>query len=73
MSRERKLQRVVLAHMWCERIVLNQQDVKPKNTISFKKKKKKDKEKGNCFTCGKTEHFSRDCQMRSGNHIRGNQ
>jgi hypothetical protein len=38
----------------------NQQDVKPKNTTSFKKKKK-DKEKGNCFTCGKTGHFVRDC------------
>jgi hypothetical protein len=35
--------------------------VKPKNTTSFKKKKKKDKEKGNCFTCGKTGHFGRDC------------
>jgi hypothetical protein len=34
--------------------------VKPKKTTSFKKKKK-DKEKGNCFTCGKTGHFSRDC------------
>jgi hypothetical protein len=34
--------------------------VKPKNTTSFKKKKK-DKEKGNCFTCGKTRHFARDC------------
>jgi hypothetical protein len=38
----------------------NQQDVKPKNTTSFKKKKK-DKEKGNYFTCGKTGHFARDC------------
>jgi hypothetical protein len=36
----------------------NQQDVKPKNTTSFKKKKK-DKEKGNCFTCGKIRHFAR--------------
>jgi hypothetical protein len=38
----------------------NQQDVKPKNTTSFKKKKK-DREKGNCFTCGKPGHFARDC------------
>jgi hypothetical protein len=37
----------------------NQQDVKPKNTTSFKKKKN-DKEKDNCFTCGKTGHFARD-------------
>jgi hypothetical protein len=37
----------------------NQQDVKPKNTTIFKKNKK-DKEKGNCFTCGKTGHFARD-------------
>jgi hypothetical protein len=38
----------------------NQQDVKPKNTTSFKKNKK-DKEKGSCFTCGKPGHFPRDC------------
>jgi hypothetical protein len=30
----------------------NQQDVKPKNTTSFKKKK------FNCFTCGKLGHFA---------------
>jgi hypothetical protein len=34
--------------------------MKPNNTTSFKKKKK-DMEKGNCFNCGKPEHFARDC------------
>jgi hypothetical protein len=34
--------------------------MKTKNTTSFKKKKK-DEEKGNCFTYGKPGHFARDC------------
>jgi hypothetical protein len=38
----------------------DQKDVKPKNTTSFNKKKK-NKEKGNWFTCGKPGHFARDC------------
>jgi hypothetical protein len=37
----------------------NQQDLKPKNTTFFKKNKK-DEEKVNCFTCGKTGHFARN-------------
>ena len=34
-----------------------QQELKQKSTTPFKKNKKNDI----CFTCGKTEHFARDC------------
>ena len=38
-----------------------QQEHKQKNTTPFKKMKK-NKEKGNCFTCGKPGHYARDCK-----------
>jgi len=37
------------------------QELKKKYTTSFKKGKKLNKEKMNCFTCGKTGHSSREC------------
>jgi hypothetical protein len=68
MSKARKSLRGVLAHMWCKRTVPNhrrkkfQQELKQKPTTPFKKgKKMMNKEKINCFTCGKTGHFSREC------------
>jgi hypothetical protein len=36
------------------------QELKQKSTTSFKKNKK-NKEKWNCFTCGKTENYAREC------------
>ena len=38
-----------------------QQELKQKPSTSFKKGKKMTKEKMNCFTCGKTGHFTREC------------
>ena len=38
-----------------------QQELKQKNTTPFKKMKK-NKKKGNCFTCGKPKHYARDCE-----------
>jgi hypothetical protein len=38
-----------------------QQELKQKPTTPFKKGKKMNKEKMNCFTYGKTGHFSREC------------
>jgi len=38
-----------------------QQGLKQQTTTPFKKGKKMNKEKMNCFTCGKTGHFSREC------------
>ena len=37
-----------------------QQELKQKNTTPFKKKNK-NKEKGNYFTCGKPGHYAKDC------------
>ena len=37
-----------------------QQELKQKNTTPFKKKKK-NKEKENCFTCGQPRHYAKDC------------
>ena len=37
-----------------------QQELKQKNTTPFKKKKK-NKEKENCFTCGKPRKYAKDC------------
>ena len=37
-----------------------QQELKQKNTTSFKKMKK-NKKKGNYFTCGKPKHYAKDC------------
>jgi hypothetical protein len=37
-----------------------QQELKQKNTTPFKKKKK-NKEKENCFTYGKPGHYAKDC------------
>jgi hypothetical protein len=37
-----------------------QQKLKQKPTTPFKKNKK-NKEKGNCFTCGKTGRYAREC------------
>jgi hypothetical protein len=53
--------------MWCKRVISNhrkkkfQQELKQKPTISFKKNNKKNKEKENCFTCGKARHYVREC------------
>jgi hypothetical protein len=38
-----------------------QQELKQKPTTSFKKGKKQNKEKENCFTCGKPGHYAREC------------
>jgi hypothetical protein len=38
-----------------------QQELKQKPSTPFKKGKKMNKKKMNCFTCGKTRHFSREC------------
>ena len=37
-----------------------QQELKQKSTTPFMKKK--NKEKGNCFTCGKPGHYARECE-----------
>jgi hypothetical protein len=37
------------------------QELKQKTTTPFKKKKK-NKEKGNCFTCGMPRYYARDCE-----------
>jgi transposase InsO family protein len=38
-----------------------QQELKQKPTTSFKKGKKQNKEKENCFTCAKPGHYAREC------------
>jgi len=66
MSKARKSVRGVLAHMWCKGTVLNHRKRNFSKGLSnrpllLSRRVRRWKEKINCFTCGKTGHFSREC------------
>jgi hypothetical protein len=78
MSRERKLQRVVLAHMWCKRVVLNHRRRKTNKMCNQRKlllsrrRRRRTRSKATASLVASLGILLEIAQMQSGSQIRRN-